>query len=240
METALGLVADKDGDDVLDFMGYAIGRSVCGCSRPVLGPLVKGWLYTLNPEFMKTGYNDAVGWEVWLDAQKKKLGDNVSITPMPANEMAAAAALLDTLAQAKQTAEDKTAEAEAALAAKAAADADVAAMMPFKKKAEDLEKKLAKSEEQNSALAAQVAELKEKLASFDGKVAIDEKEIEKSVKDIVSKAVAGLAAAGGVAVAAADGAAPFEAAAEEPASDGGVPDTFGFGTSGADGDGFGF
>jgi hypothetical protein len=60
------------------------------------------------------------------------------------------------------------------------------------------------------------------------------------VKDIVSKAVAGLAAAGGVAVAAsADGApAPFEPAAEE--STGGVPDTFGFGSSGADGDGFGF
>ena len=243
METALGLIANKGGDDVLDFMGYAVGRSVCDCSVPALNPLVRGWLYTQNPDFMKADFNDSVGWEVWLDAQKKKLGDNLSVTPLPAAEQSVANALMDTLEQARRTAEDKTAEAEAAVAAKEAADAEIAVLAPFKKKAEDLEKKLAAADEKAGALAAEIAELKEKLASFDGKVAIDEKEIEKSVKDIVSKAIAGLAAAGGVAAgaAAAEGGTEAPAAFEDSDSSGSsVPDDFGFGTSGSDGDGFGF
>ena len=242
METALSVVAGKGGDEVLDFMGYAVGRSVCDCSRTALNPIVKGWLYSMNPEFMKTDYTDSVGWEIWLDAQKKKLGDNVSITPMPAQEIASVNAFLDTLEQARRTAEDKTAEAEAALASKEAADAEIAVLSPFKKKTEDLEKKLAGLEEKNGALLAELGELKEKLASFDGKVAIDEKEIEKSVKDIVSKAIAGLAAAGGVVAGAAAGSGESEAAAafEDTSSDSSVPDSFGFGASGSDGDGFGF
>lgn len=243
METALGLVADKGGDDVLDFMGYAVGRSVDAECRPALSPIVKGWLYTMNPDFMKADFTDGVGYEVWVDTQKKKLGDNLSITPLPARELSAVNALIDTLEEAKRTAEDKTAEADAAVAAKKSANSEVAALTPFKKKAEDLEKKVAALEEKNGSLNAEIAELKEKLASFDGKVAIDEKEIEKSVKDIVSRAVAGLAAAGGVAV----GAAASEGGADAPAGfedtgsgSGGVPDDFGFGTSGSDGDGFGF
>ena len=242
METALGVVAGKGGDDVLEFMGYAIGRSVTDCCRPALTPIVKGWLYSMNPEFMKTDYTDSIGWAVWLDAQKRKLGDNVSITPMPARELSAVNALIETLEQAKRTAEDKTAEAEAAQAAKEVADAEIAALTQFKKKAEDLEKKVAGLEEKNGALLAEVGELKEKLAFFDGKVAIDEKEIEKSVKDIVSRAVAGIAAAGGVAVAATAAEAGDSPAAFDDGADSGstVPDSFGFGTSGADGDGFGF
>ncbi len=244
METALGLVAGKGGSDVLDFMGYAVGRSVDEECRTALSPLVKGWLYSLNPDFMKAAPASDVGYEVWLDAQKKKFGDNLSISPMPAVEMAAVSALIDTVAGAKQTAEDKIAEAEEALAAKEAAESDAAALMPFKKKAEAAEKKAAQLEEKNSALAAELAELKEKLASFDGKVAIDENAIEKTVKDIVSKALSGIVVAGGAvaagAVAAGDAAG---AVAEEagPAADAdGVPDTFGFGASGSDGDGFGF
>lgn len=244
METALSVVAGKGGDEVLDFMGYAVGRSVCDCCRPALTPIVKGWLYALNPDFMKTDYSDSIGWEVWLDAQKKKFGDNVSITPMPAQELSAVNALIETLEQAKRTAEDKTAEAEAAQSAKEAADAEIAALTPFKKKAETLEKKVAELEEKVSGQLAEVAELKEKLASFDGKVAIDEKEIEKSVKDIVSRAVAGIAAAGGVAVGAATaegGAADAPAAFDDGSSSASsVPDDFGFGASGSDTDGFGF
>ena len=242
METALGLVADKGGDDVLDFMGYAVGRNVDDECRPALSPIIKGWLYTMNPDFMKADFNDGVGYDVWVDSQKKKLGDNLSITPLPGRELAAVNALIDTLEEAKKTAEDKTAEAEEAVAAKKTADAEVAAMTPFKKKAEDLEKKVAGLEEKNSSLNAEIAELKEKLAAFDGKVAIDEKEIEKSIKDIVSRAVAGIAAAGGgVATGAGDAAAEAPASFEDTgSSSGGVPDDFGFGASGSDGDGFGF
>ncbi|MDL2316504.1 hypothetical protein LJC59_05420 [Desulfovibrio sp. OttesenSCG-928-A18] len=244
METALGVVAGKGGDDVLDFMGYALNRTVDEDCRPAINPMVKGWLYSLNPEFMKASFDANINYDSWISEQKRKFGDNVSITPMPDSELAGINALFESVEEAKQTAEDKTGEAEDAMAAKDAADAEVAALTPFKKKAEDLEAKVAQLEEKNKALNAEVAELKEKLGSFDGKVAVDEKDIEKSVKDIVSRSVkealGGLLAAGGVAGAALAEGADAAPAEEAPADSGGVPDTFGFGASGSDGDGFGF
>ena len=240
METALGVIAGKGGDDVLDFMGYAVGRSVDEDCRPAVNPMVKGWLFSLNPQFLNTGFDDKLGFDNWVNEQKKKLGDNVSIPPMPPADLAGIEALFDMVEQARQTAEDKIAEAEEALGAKEAADAEIKVLTPFKKKTEDLEKKVAQLEDKNKALMNEVDELKEKLSAFDGKVAIDEKEIEKSVKDIVTRAVGSIAAAGGVAAGAAaaeGGEAP--AGFEEAGSDA-VPDSFGFGASGSDGDGFGF
>jgi chaperonin cofactor prefoldin len=241
METALGVVADKGGEDVLDFMGYAVGRSVCDDYRPALSPMVKGWLYSLNPDFMKAEFDEHVSYDTWVGEQKRKFGDNLSVPPMPERELAGINTLIETVEAAKQLAEDKEAEADEANAATDAANAEIKALTPFKKKAEDLEAKLAQLEEKNKTLAAEVAELKEKLAAFDGKVAIDEKEIEKSVKEIVTRAVGSIAAAGGVVAAAAEGgdaAASADFAADS--SSGGVPDSFGFGASGSNDDGFGF
>jgi hypothetical protein len=245
METALGLVAGKGGEDVLDFMGYAVGRGVDEECRPGLNPLVRGWLYALNPAFMKTKFSADVGYDAWIAEQKKSLGDNISITPMPACEQAGVNAYLETVESARQLAEDKTAEAAEASAARKAAEAEAAAMAPFKKKAGELEKKVTALEEKNRGLNAEIAELKEKLASFEGKIALDEKEIEKSVKEIVSRAVkdavGGLAAAGGAALGTAGPAAADEAPAEGAgaADSGGAPDDFGFGASSSS-DGFGF
>ncbi len=247
METVLGVIAGKGGEDVLDLLGYAVQRSVCECCRPAVTPIVKGWLYTLNPEFMNSAFPGGPGFDLWVDGQKKKLGDNISLPPLPAQELEGVNAMLDAVAAAKQTAEDKTAEAADAVAAKEAAEADAKAMAPFRKKAEDLDKKAKQLEEKNGALTAEAAELKKQLAEFSGKVAVDEKGIDQAVKDIVSKAVkealgalvASGAAVGGAA-AAAEGMASFDAPAEEAPASGGVPDTFGFGASGSDGDGFGF
>lgn len=243
LETALGVVANKDGADVIDFMSYVTGQPVCECSRAALAPIVRGWLYSLNPELMKACYEDGLPFENWANEQKRKFGDSVSLPPLPANEAAGVATLIGVVKEAKQTAEDKTAESEDALAAKAALEAEIKALEPFKKKAEDMEAKVAQFEEKNKALTSEISELKEKLAAFDGKLAIDDKDLEKSIKDIVTRAVGSIAAAGGVAAAG-------EAAAESPAesapadfdsgSSSNVPDDFGFGTSGANSDGFGF
>jgi predicted ribosome quality control (RQC) complex YloA/Tae2 family protein len=244
METALGVVAGKGGVDVLDFLGFAVRREVSDECRPAVNPMVKGWLYSLNPAFMKASYDEGTPYDAWVAEQKRKLGDNVSLTPIPSTELAGIEALFTIVEKARQTAEDKETETEEALAARQAAESEARTLAPFKKKAEDLEKKAAQLEEKNAALTAEVKELKGKLAAFDGKVAVDEADLEKSVKDIVSKAVkaslSGLVAAGGVA---ADTSATDNASvAAEPADDagGGVPDTFGFGTSGANNDGFGF
>jgi hypothetical protein len=240
METALGVVAGKGGEDVLDFMGYAIGRSVRDDCRPALNPVVKGWLYSLNPDFMKAGFDEGIRYDAWVDEQKRKFGDNVSIPPMPDRELAGINALIETVEAAKQLAEDKEVEADAANAALDEANAEINTLMPFKKKAEDLEAKVVQLEEKNKGLAAEVVDLRKKLTAFDGKIAIDEREIEKSVKDIVARAVGSIAAASGAAASAAgtgEAAAPTDVGS---AASGGVPDDFGFGASGANNDGFGF
>jgi hypothetical protein len=244
METALGVVAGKDGADVLDFLGFAVKREVSDECRPAVNPMVKGWLYSLNPAFMKSSYSEDTAYDAWVADQKRKLGDNLSLTPIPAAELAGIDDLFALVEGAKQLAEDKETAAEEALAAKTAAEAEAKAFAPFKKKAEELEKKLGQSEEKANALAAQVKELQAKLAAYTGKVAVDEADLEKSVKDIVAKAVkaalSGLVAAGGAAIdsAASDEPAAVDAASDTASSD--VPDTFGFGTSGPSNDGFGF
>ncbi|MDL2279676.1 hypothetical protein LJC15_03305, partial [Desulfovibrio sp. OttesenSCG-928-G11] len=202
METALGVVAGKGGDDVLDFMGYALNRSVDEDCRPAVNPMVKGWLFSLNPDFLKSEFNENISYDSWVAEQKRKLGDNVSIQPMSEADLSGINALFDTVAEAKQLAEDKEAEAAEALAARQAAEAEAKALAPFKKKAEDLEAKVAALEEKVSALNGELSEAKAKAASFDGKVAVDETGLEKAIKDIVQKAVGGLVAAGGAAAAA--------------------------------------
>ncbi len=63
METALGVVAGKGGADVLDFLGFVVNREVCDECRPAISPMVKGWLYSLNPEFMKASYTGDMAYD---------------------------------------------------------------------------------------------------------------------------------------------------------------------------------
>ena len=244
METALGVLANQSGADVLDFLGFVISRSVDECCRPAVAPMAKGWLYSMNPEFMKAPFDGTTSFNSWCNEQKTRLGDNVSLEPMPAAEVAGIHALIDTVEAAFQDAADKAAEAAEALEAQAAAEANAKAMAPFKAKAEELEKKVAQLEEKNKGLVAELAEEKAKSAAFNGKIAIDDKDIEKTLKDIITRTVGAMSFAGAGAAA---GAAGAEAAAAEPAafdaptdSAGAVPDTFGFGASAPSDDGFGF
>ncbi len=240
METVLDVISGKTGPDVLDFLGFAVSRPVCDCCRAAVAPVVKGWVYSLNPEFMKTDFDESVPYEMWMNGQKKRLGDSVSIPAMPQKESEGIGALLDSVQAAKTTSEEKIAAAEAA-------QAEVAALTPFKQKAEEFEKKAAQLEEKNKTLTEQVNGLKKELAGFAGKVAIDAADLEKSVKDMVAKAVKDALANLPVGAAAAGGAASGDTvAASSESSDGTgdsqgeVPDTFGFGSSAPSDDGFGF
>ncbi len=240
MESALGVVTGKGGGEVLDFLGYAVQRDICDCARAAVSPAVKGWLYSLNPEFFKLSLDDGMDYASWVAQQKQKLGDNVSVTPMPAHEAEGINALLDFIEHTMSENEEKQAAADAA-------QAELKALAPFKAKAEDLEKKLAQLEEKNKALTEEASKLKAELAGYAGKVAINEKELEQSVKDLVSRAVKDALAAlpvGAAAGAGAGAAAPGGAAAAPAAVDDGAtaapPDDFGFGASGPSDDGFGF
>jgi hypothetical protein len=77
------------------------------------------------------------------------------------------------------------------------------------------------------------------MVPFQGKTPVDQQELENIIKDAIVKNLKNFTGGAAVAgVAAVAGEAAAEVAEEE--SSGGVPDSFGFGSSGSDGDGFGF
>lgn len=239
METILGVIAGKSGADVADLLGYLAQRELSGEELGAVAPIAKGWLYSLEPRFMKCEYSENVVFEEWAQKQAAALGDNVSLEPIPACEMAGISVVLDKMADSKATLAAQVAEI-ADLKAKAAA------LAPFEAKAATLEKQVADLTGKLDKAKADLTAAQKELKTFDGKVAINEKEIESSVKDMVSKglkeALANLpvgAAVAGAAVAGDAAPAGFDAPAAESSS-GDVPDSFGFGATEVAADDFGF
>lgn len=235
IEAALHVIAKKPSDVATEFLSFAVQRPVCEKSCAVVSPMVRGWLFCLQPEFAQMAPAPEQGFGIWVDDQKKRFGDNISIPPMEAAELAELNSLLDSIAAMKE-----------GLAEKDTVIADLkgklAAAEPFKGKAEKLEKDKAALEEKNAAFKEEVGKLKSELSAFSGKVAINEADLEQSVKDLVSRAVkdalAALPVAAATAAAAGEaGAAAGEAAVEETSA---PIDDFGFGNSGSNSDGFGF
>ena len=236
METILGLIAGKGGTDVSDLLGYLSQRELSADEEGVVAPMSKGWLYSMEPRFMQCCYDEGEPFDAWTKKQASKLGDNVSVEPIPAADMASISIVLDKLADAKTTVAEQAAAIEGL-------QASVAELEPFKAQAADLEKKVEDLSGKLETAQTELAGAKKELKTFEGKVAINETEVESSVKDIVSRAVKDALAtlpAGAAVAAGAEEAAP--AAEEAPAEDAGssVPDDFGFGASGSDDSGFGF
>jgi septal ring factor EnvC (AmiA/AmiB activator) len=202
-----------------DLLGYLTGRELSAQEEGIVAPLCRAWVCSLNPAFLKGAPAEA----------------NVSITPIPLEDVGSITALLDTLAaNAATIAEQKGAIEDL--------EGQVAELTPFQGKTADLTKKVESLEAKIATLEGEKKELAKANAEFSGKLAVDESELTSTVKDIVEKAVKAAVASLPVGV---PGAAPAEggevAAEAAPAEEtGGVPDTFGFGASGSDGDGFGF
>ncbi len=238
MDAVLGLIAGKNGAAVSDLLGYLAQRDLAAEDEAAVAPIAKGWLFSQHPPFMQCAYSEVGSYEDWVKKECGRLGDNVSLQPIPAAELAAINGVLDRIAEYKATIAAQAGEIEGL-------KGQVKELTPFKGQAADLEKKLAQSEQKVQGLNGDIGNLRKELAPFQGKVAIDEKEIESSVKDIVSRAVKDAlknlpVAAAGAAAVAGDAAAEPASFEESSSSDGGVPDTFGFGASGASDDGFGF
>ncbi len=236
METVLGLIAGKGSDDVSDLLRFLTQRELSTQEEGIVAPLAKAWICSQHPPFLENPYSETAIYEDWTQKEIKRLGDNVSIAPIPENEMAGIGGILDILSENRASTAALNDE-KAALAAK------VAELEPFVKKSEDLEKKVGQLESKIEGLTKDNADLKKQTAEFQGKLPVAESELNDTIKDIVTKALkdAVKSVPVGAAVAAEGGEAVAEtAAAEEEDTSGGVPDDFGFGASGAGSDGFGF
>ncbi len=231
--TVMALVTGKDGFDVKEIAGYVAGRSiVCDEQAKAVGVFAAAWLSRWYPKFTGMVWNEASQtWEAFVSQARSQLGDNVSLQPMDERTKEMAAKALDYMADAEKSVAAQTASAMAL-------EEKVRELEPLAEQAKALQKKVDELEAKIKTMNTDMGGLRRKVSEYDGKIAIEQDELMRTIKDAIKDGMKGMvvAAGGAAAVAGAEGAAAAEAAPEENA----VPDDFGFGASGANSDGFGF
>ncbi len=228
--TVLALVAGRQGVDVKDIAGYIAGRSLaCDTCAAAVAPFAAAWLAKLCPKFAEFDLKETDDWSDFVKRAAGVLGDKVSLTPLDGALKAAADKALDALIEMHDS-------VVALKADNAALKAEVEKLTPAHAKAAELQKKCDQLEEKIKGMNADMGGLRRQVAEFNGKVAISHDELMETIKDAIKSNLKNITVAAGAAGAAAGDAAEDAAPAEENS----VPDDFGFGSSGANSDGFGF
>jgi hypothetical protein len=229
MESVLALVTGRDDPAVAELAGFLAGRSLCRCSAALAAPMAAGWLASLYPDFIGLEHDESLPWPAFVNTMKARMGDSVSVPPMNGRVASLVGKVLDAAAG-----KDETIRAQAA--EMAALQTRVAELEPLQARNEEQEKKIAQLEAKVKSLTADVGALRKEAIPFQGKTPVDQQGLENLIRDAIVKNLKGFVAG------AAAGAVAGEAVAEEAAApeSGEVPSDFGFGSSGADGDGFGF
>jgi hypothetical protein len=229
LESVLALLTGKEDAVVAEVAGFLTGRSLCCCSSTLVAPMAAGWLASLYPAFINMKYDESKPWAGFVSGMKAQVGDNVSVPPMTGRAQAMVAKVLDDMAEKAESLKAQATEI-------AELQARVEELEPFKGKAEEQENKISQLEAKVKSQTADIGALRKEMIPFQGKVPVDQQELENIIKDAIVKNLKNFT--GGVAAA---GAAAGETAAETATEDsGGVPDSFGFGASGSDNSGFGF
>ena len=228
--TVLALVAGRQGVDVKDIAGYIADRSLaCDTCAAAVAPFAAAWLAKLCPKFAEFDLKETDDWSDFVKRAAGVLGDKVSLTPLDGALKAAADKALDALIEMHDS-------VVALKADNAALKAEVEKLTPAHAKAAELQKKCDQLEEKIKGMNADMGGLRRQVAEFNGKVAISHDELMETIKDAIKSNLKNITVAAGAAGAAAGDAAEDAAPAEENS----VPDDFGFGSSGANSDGFGF
>lgn len=228
--TVLALVTGKQGVDVKDIAGYIAGRSLaCDTCAAAVAPFAAAWLAKLCPKFAEFDLKDGDDWNDVVKRAAGVLGDKVSLPPMDGALKAATDKALDALIEMHDS-------VVALKADNAALKAEVEKLTPAQAKAAELQKKCDQLEEKIKGMNTDMGGLRRQVAEFNGKVAISHDELMETIKDAIKSNLKNITVAAGAGAAAAGEAAEEAAPAEENS----VPDDFGFGSSGANADGFGF
>ncbi|MDD2966368.1 MAG: hypothetical protein PHN64_02585 [Desulfovibrionaceae bacterium] len=231
MESVLALIVGKEDADVKELAGYVAGCSIaCDTAARMVGPMVGGWLASCFPKFMDINLGKDQPWEALLSEVRSKLGDNVSLEPMPAHQQAMVGAVLAKLGELVETKKAQAAQI-------ATMQAKIDELTAVEAKAAELSKKVAQQEDTIKTMKTDMSGLRKQLVPFNGKMPVDMDELLMAIKDAIKDNMKGFVAAGAGAAA---GAVAGEAAAEAAAETSSVPDDFGFGSSGSNDDGFGF
>ena len=227
----MALVAGKDGIDVKDIAGYVAGRSiVCDEQAKTVGVFAAAWLARWYPKFTGLLWTENQTWEAFINQAKGQLGDNVSLQPMDGRIKEMAGQALDYLTDAEKSVATQTAAAMKL-------EERVRELEPFESQAKALQKKVDELEAKIKTMNTDMGGLRRKVAEYDGKVALEQDELMRTIKDAIKDGLKGMVVGGAAAGAAQASGDTAEAQAPEENA---VPDDFGFGSSGANADGFGF
>ncbi len=232
VETVLALVTGKEGMDIKEIAGYVTGRSVpCDVFAKAVGPFAAAWLTRCYPKFAELNWVEGQSWDAFVNTGRSILGDNISLPAMDGLTKELCGKVLDAFAETNDSLTAQT-------AANTALEERVRTLEPAEARASALDKKVGELEDKIKAMNAEMGGLRRQIAEFQGKVAINHDELMETIKDAIKDGLKGMvvggAAAGAAAVA--EGGDAGTVAPEENS----VPDDFGFGSSGANSDGFGF
>ena len=225
LESVLALIVGKEGVNIKDVAGYVAGRSVaCDSCAKAVGPFAAAWLARWYPGFLKLEWKKDMSWDAFVSRGKNALGDNVSLTPMDGRTKAMADQVLDYLGESFSSLQTQT-------AAVAALEERVGALEPAEARAGELQKKCDELEASIKVMNTDMGGLRKQVAEFQGKLAVSHDELMQNIKDAIKDGLKGFVTAD---------AAGADAGASAPEEENSVTDAFGFGTSGANSEGFGF
>ncbi len=192
---------EANKESLLDMLSYMVGKDVDAEFQPFAIGLTKAWIYEQHPELTNLSASGLAA-----------LGENVSVTPLPALAAAEASGIFEQLAEYKATIGAKDAKIEELQGDVEAKDAKIA----------DLQKQIKAYEDEKKGQAEELFITSEKrIEEYTKKLEELLKEVDEVKKNGV--VVAGVAAAAG-------GAAPAEAKVDE--------DSFDFGGSSFDDEGW--
>lgn len=232
VETVLELVTGKKGADVEAIASFILGKTVdCETCAQAAGPFAAAWLARWYPKFADLQYKEGDNWHEFVTRAKSLLGDNVSLPPMTG-------CLRDMAQQVLQTIADTQASLARQTEAAMGLEKKVRELEPHRQNAIVAQKKCDELENKMKAMKSDMNAMARTAAEFQGKLAINHDELMDNIREAIKDGMRGFAIGAATEAMGAQGAAQAVSAAEQEEKE--APSDFGFGSSGADSDGFGF
>lgn len=232
VEQVLELVTGKNGADTSAISAFITGRAnLSPEAAKAAAPFAYAWLVRWHPKFMDMEWKEDQSWEAYLRQASHILGDKVSLMPMSGRFKNVADEALNAI-------EDSQAALTRQMDAAMKLEKEVKRLEPLQMLLETAQKKNDQLEAKIKSMKTDMNALNRKAMEFEGKVAIDQDELMRSIKDAIKDGMKGLAVAAS-AVAGTSAGASEATAAPAQAENKAPEDEWGFGGSDSQGE-FGF
>lgn len=204
-ETILALVAGKKDADTRELAAYLLGRPVADdLEARAAAPFASAWLARWQPKFMDLDWQEDGNWQQFVAKAKSRFGDHISVMPMSGQIKVLTDDVMDRLDKAHDSLLRQT-DAAAKL------EQRLKELEPLENAVQTLQKKNDELEARLKASKSEMAACQRKLNEYEGKVALDDDELRRTIKDAIADGLKGLAVSGGATTGTAEALAEAEA-----------------------------